>query len=222
VHCGRTGLANIEKRHRGSKICIAAKAKRDKQGTAKKKTTLFTYFKSGAAKAANAVIPSTIQHSSPIFSHTFIPEKALDDEDAACKDNTNIVSLKEVVDSSSEIHQTTNRDLLERLHDLISNLPNTIPEASDTDILAVFSGNPHDIDIPSLTGDALWEELLNGMMKSAFGWGDEGKMEDIIRRGRKGLDGLFNFVKHFIVKRGVSEGLFEGKLMNLMTSLEKM
>jgi hypothetical protein len=73
-----------------------------------------------------------------------------------------------------------------------------------------------------LDADELWENLLNGMMKSAFGWGNEGNMEEIIRRGRKGLDGLLNFVKYFIVKRGVSEGLFEGKLAYLMSALENM
>ena len=35
------------------------------------------------------------------------------------------------------------------------------------------------------------------------------------------VDGLANFVRHFIVKRGVSEGLFEGKLTNLVAALEK-
>lgn len=47
-------------------------------------------------------------------------------------------------------------------------------------------------------------------------------MEEIIRRGPKGLDGLLNFVKYFIVKHGVSEGLFKGKLSYLMSALEKM
>lgn len=121
-----------------------------------------------------------------------------------------------------EIRPLVDRGFLEKLHDLISGVPNSIPEASDYDVLAIFAGNPHDIDDPSLGADELWEELLNGMMKSAFGWGNEGKMEDIIQQGRKGLDGLLNFVKHFIVKHGVSKVLFEGKLTNLMAALEDL
>ena len=79
-------------------------------------------------------------------------------------------------------------------------------------------------DDPSLSADELWETSLNGLFKSALGWGMdpmEGNMDDIIRRGQKGLDGLANFVKHFVVKRGVSMGLFEGKLTHLMNKLEE-
>jgi hypothetical protein len=52
--------------------------------------------------------------------------------------------------------------------------------------------------------------------------GTEEDMDKVIRRGRKGLDGLANFVKYFVVKRGVSMGLFEGKLAHLMSKLEEM
>ena len=46
-------------------------------------------------------------------------------------------------------------------------------------------------------------------------------MDKVIRWGRKGLDGLANFVKHFVVKQGVSIGLFEGKLAHLTSELER-
>ena len=62
---------------------------------------------------------------------------------------------------------------------------------------------------------------LNGLLKSVLGWVTEGDMDKVIQRGRKGLDGLANFVKHFVVKRGVSIGLFEGKLAHLMSELER-
>jgi len=56
-------------------------------------------------------------------------------------------------------------------------------------------------------------------MKSVFGWGTENDMENLIMHGRHGLDGLANFVRHFVIKRGVSE---EGKLSNLMNKLKEM
>ena len=87
--------------------------------------------------------------------------------------------------------------------------------------LLFFSGNPVEYDNPSLSPDELWEESLNGLFKLALGWGTDKDMEEIIRRGRKGLDGLVNFVKHFVEKRGVSMGLFEGKLAHLMSELKK-
>jgi hypothetical protein len=110
---------------------------------------------------------------------------------------------------------------LERFQYLINNLPETIPEASDYDVLAIFSARPSDFDDTSIPSGELWEEVVNKILKSAFGWGIEGNMDNIIHRGRKGLDGLAEFVKYFIVKRGVDEALFEGKLSYLMTALEE-
>jgi hypothetical protein len=62
---------------------------------------------------------------------------------------------------------------------------------------------------------------LNNTLKSVFGWGSEQNMDEIIRRGKWGLDGLVKFVTYFIEERGLSEGLFEGKLEFLMKELEK-
>ena len=111
-------------------------------------------------------------------------------------------------------------DFLRKLHNLIENLPVSIPEASDYDRLAVFAGNPAEYDNPNLSPDELWEGTLNGLFKSALGWGIEGNMDEVIRHGRKGLDGLMNFVKYFVVKQGISMGLFEGKLAYLISELE--
>ena len=82
-------------------------------------------------------------------------------------------------------------------------------------------GNPRDFDNPDLDADNLWEEVLNKVLKSALGWGEEENMDDVIQRGRKGLDGLTNFVNFFVVKCGVQMSLFEGKLAWLVTTLEQ-
>jgi hypothetical protein len=47
-------------------------------------------------------------------------------------------------------------------------------------------------------------------------------MKDLIRRGRKGMEGLTNYARYFVEERGVSESLFEGKLSHLMIILEEM
>jgi hypothetical protein len=105
---------------------------------------------------------------------------------------------------------------------LIDKLPDTIPEATEYDKLAIFAGNPATYDDPSLDGNDLWETSLNSTLKSVFGWETEEDLESLIRRGRNGLDGLAGFVKHFVIKRGVNEELFEGKMSHLMTKLEEM
>lgn len=72
-------------------------------------------------------------------------------------------------------------------------------------------------DDPAASADELWEMSLNSVLKSALlGWELEGDKDAIIQNGKWGLDGLLN-----ILFRGMSEGLFEGKLGPLMERLEK-
>ena len=112
-------------------------------------------------------------------------------------------------------------DFLEKLLYLVKHVLDSVPEATEYDRLAIFEGHPGDFDIPDLGVDDLWEEELNKVLKSALGWGDEENMENIIQQEKKGLDGLANFVKHFIVKRGVQMALLEGKLVCLIDTLEQ-
>ena len=72
-------------------------------------------------------------------------------------------------------------DFLEKLFNIVRLLPDTIPEATEYDKLAVFGGNPRDFDNPDLSADDLWEEVLNKVLKSALGWGEEVNMDDVIR-----------------------------------------
>ncbi|KAF9536348.1 hypothetical protein CPC08DRAFT_717846, partial [Agrocybe pediades] len=61
-------------------------------------------------------------------------------------------------------------------------------------------------DVEGLDGDELWETVLNQTMKSVLGWTEKIDMYHLVCGGKFGLDGLFKCVKHFIVKRRVSEG----------------
>ena len=155
VHCGPVGIANLEKRHRGHKICKETKARHEKEAKKKKDGSLLTFF----GKHQKAVpIPSTVSPSTPVRGHEPVAEPPIN-------------------------------DTLSKLYTLIENLPASVPEASDYDSLSVFSGNLADYDDPKLSADELWEKTLNGLFKSALGWGTEGNMDDIIRRGHRGLDG---------------------------------
>jgi hypothetical protein len=58
-------------------------------------------------------------------------------------------------------------------------------------------------------------------LKSVLGWGTNEDARSLIK-GKKGLECLFDFVKYFIVKWGVSKGLFQGKLAHLFEGLKKM
>ena len=62
----------------------------------------------------------------------------------------------------------------------------------------MLGGNPKEFDDASLEADELWEASLNGVLKSTLGWGMEGNMDEIIRHGRWGLDGLVDFATYFM------------------------
>lgn len=214
VHCGIIGLANLEKRHRGTKTCIEAKAKHDKEATKKKNGSLLTFFGRPKASAVPSIIPTSV----PVHSHRMAATLGIGvhlDNDAA----SSVLEVTEIMGSASGASVSR---FLNKLQRLIKNIPVDIPEAGDNDKLAIFGGNPKDFDNDGLDPDDLWEEVLNPLLKSSLGWGSEGNMEEIICRGRRGAEGLAMFVEYFVEKRGVSESLFEGKLSYLLSCLEKM
>ena len=113
-------------------------------------------------------------------------------------------------------------NILKEFRHYLENLPDSIPQAANADKLAnLLVGHPEIHGDPVLQGDELWEAGLNEFLKSVLGWGTEEDVESLIK-GRKELERLFDFVKYFIVKRGVSEALFQGKLTHLFKGLRKM
>ena len=113
-------------------------------------------------------------------------------------------------------------NFIKTLQNLVKELPDSIPEASEFDRLAVFGGAPKEFDDPALDADELWETTLNSVLKLTLGWAMEGNMNEIIHPGKWGLDGLVNFVTYFVEEWGVSGELFEGKLTYLVTALKEM
>jgi hypothetical protein len=155
------------------------------------------------------VVPSTV--ASPALVHSYIlrPTK--------CSTNSfQCVSLK-----PQPVLEPAVNNFIHILRNLVKDLPDSVPEASEFDKLAVFGRSPEEFDNPALGADDLWEATLNHVLKSALGWGTDGNLDEIIRRGKWGLDGLVNFATYFVNERGMSEGLFEGKLGNLMTALKQ-
>lgn len=96
---------------------------------------------------------------------------------------TPTVLSKPVVMASQDIIDPTPaaNNFLEKLLDLIKHVPNTVPEATEYNKLVVFAGHPGDFDIPNLDVDDLWAEVLNKVLKSALGGGDEENMENLIQ-----------------------------------------
>ncbi|KAF8962899.1 hypothetical protein BDZ97DRAFT_1646178, partial [Flammula alnicola] len=189
VTLGAVGLPNLTKRHMGKKICLKVKAARDKHAK-KSHTSLLNFFQLGPI--TRALVPSTIAPAMaiqpPAIQPMEIPVVPVSiplpiASPPACEANNEPIQV---------------RDFLETLQQLIADLPSTVPEATDYDSLAIFGTHPEGFDDLTLDTEELWEKVLNQLLKSALGWGTEGDMDKIIRRGRKGLDGLTNFVRYFV------------------------
>ncbi|KAF8808491.1 hypothetical protein BYT27DRAFT_7210874 [Phlegmacium glaucopus] len=193
INCGTAGLANLAQ-HQGKGPCQKAKAKCDKD-TKKKGNMLILAF----TVKKPMLVPSTVTHSMPIQSQMLTA-------------TSRPIILTAPVSPSLEttaIAGPVFNSVLGKLCHLIDQLPDSIPEATAYDKLAVFGNNPAVYDDPSLDSDDLWEKLLNGLLKSVFGWGIEDDMENLIRRGRNG-------------QAGVNEALFEGKLSHLLNKQEEI
>ena len=210
VKCGTSGLANFEKCYHGTITCKAAKENL-KQNKGKKDGSIISFL-----KPQPTAVPSTVSNSTPIHSHRLAP--AMEDDPFI---SMNLPGAEDHVSTSKHIPTPIMSSFIKQFHTLVKGLPASIPEALETNKLAIFGGNPKAFNDPAASADELWEMGLNNVLKSALGWGLEGDMDAIIQRGKWGLDGLLDFVVYFVEERGVSEGLFEGKLGPLMEKLEK-
>src|SRR5271168_4430125 len=156
INCGTIGLANLEKRHQGTKVCKAAQEKQDKVKTRKDRTILM-FLKPKAAPVSSTVGSRAVVHSyklavtdaSPTLSTT--PQAPRGD----------IVSSK-----SLPVSEHIFISFIKTLQNLVKDLPESTPEASEFDRLAVFGGNPKEFDDPALDADELWETTLNSVLKS--------------------------------------------------------
>ena len=78
VNCSTVGLANLEKHHRGKKVCQENKAKCAKEELQNQKQkrngSLLNFFK----KPKATHIPSTVSNPEPILSNILAPEKVTD------------------------------------------------------------------------------------------------------------------------------------------------
>jgi hypothetical protein len=146
-------------------------------------------------------------HEPPIQSSTPIPPKLQ-------TGFSNINAQKCVSNISSDIlldHTTTS---LATLHRLIKKLPSSIPEGSPDNIFATFSTLP-DIDDP----DKFWESGGDKLLNNIIGY--EMTAEDIVRKGKYGIGCLVDWIE-YIMSRGISEALLEGKITCLVKALQIM
>jgi hypothetical protein len=109
--------------------------------------------------------------------------------------------------------------LLRELDAAIGRIPNDLPRATQAHRLSVFA-----VDARSCVaedGEDDWL-IVNGMLKSAFGWGETemaAAIPEMLNRGQMGLDGFVEFLRFFVVERALEGALFETKVDALLKEL---
>ena len=109
------------------------------------------------------------------------------------------------------------------LHDLqagVERIPVNKLEAAPNHRLSAFSMDPSSC---IGQGNDDWEDILNPMMKGAFGWGEDAMCEAVkgmLYRGQFGLDGFIQFLRFFVMSRGLKGAMVESKIKALLGELE--
>ena len=163
VNCGmRVGPTNVEKRHRGTKVCKTAQQERDKYAE-KKDGIIFSFLRPKAP-----IVPSTADDPPPVHSYKLVPHSASNASPAAASSTAE--QRKAVSNSTSEsILGPISNSFIKAFQDLVKNLPASVPAGSEFEKLDVLGGSPKEVDDPSMEADESWETNLNGMLKSTLG-----------------------------------------------------
>ncbi|KAJ7697289.1 hypothetical protein B0H16DRAFT_1840317, partial [Mycena metata] len=199
VNCGPAGINNFIKRHKPgvSQVCKTAKAKRDKKP--RQDGSLSGWFTQRAS-----LVPSTVAAPAPIPPGNTRPPLP-----------PTSINRAAVPSASSNMPQS----LLDQLREAIRNLPATVPEASDSDVLATFGSDPSQFVDATVPAVEIYEHL-NPLFHAALGWNMS--VEDtaqVLRRGQLGLDGLLRFITYFVTQRSVREQDFAAKIQQILDAI---
>ncbi|KAH9167194.1 hypothetical protein EDB89DRAFT_2126133, partial [Lactarius sanguifluus] len=118
-------------------------------------------------------------------------------------------------------------DLLNKLEAALTRIPDSVPLATSEHQLSIFSANPHSCVASLEQGPEVDLEddwmVLNSMLKTAFGWGESEMREntkEMLNRGAHGLDGLIQFLKYFVLQRGLEGAMIETKVNGLLCEID--
>ena len=120
INCGTVGLANLKKCHHGKKVCKAAQEKRDKLTKRSQNGTIPSFLKPKAT-----FVPLTL--SSPALIHS--------SQQLAPPSPSVTTALQE---PKPHLVSRPINDFVNKLQNLVNNLPRSVPEALESDTLAVL------------------------------------------------------------------------------------
>lgn len=158
VNCGTVRLANLEKRRHGKKVCKAAQEKRDKNMKKQKEGNILNFLQPKAITVA-----STLSSQAPVH-EVYVPQSSTHTR------HTILPRQRETVSLPSQPVSEPSSKFINTLRNLVKDLPDSVPEASEFDKLAVFGRSPKEFDVPTSDADELWETTLNHVLKTMLGW----------------------------------------------------
>jgi len=200
------GLENFWKQHNPgqSKACQENLRKKNREDTQhahqQSQPQIQTFF----TKQQKVLVPPTVPTPDHVIAYAM---------ESTLSGNGGIADPSNV----SAIPDTLANDLLAKLEKSISNLPKTLPDASETDEIAVFAQNvPIDMD-----RDDAWEFCLDLLLNRFLGFGRSIKSISVSLRGReKGLTAMARYLREFIGQYRIDGGLLEGKVLQLIEAIE--
>ncbi|KAH9171569.1 hypothetical protein EDB89DRAFT_1090585 [Lactarius sanguifluus] len=118
-------------------------------------------------------------------------------------------------------------ELLSKLEAATTLIPNNVPLATPAHRLSLFSTDPRSC-VASLEQGAEVEvesdwDILNPMLKTAFGLGEsemEENVKEMLNRGEHGLDGFIQFFKFFVFQRGLEGAMIEPTIEGLLHEID--
>ena len=224
VQVGTAGPKNLEA-HRASKACRKRANGAKVARLERKNQVIDTFFKPRAP-----LNPSTVSAPPPIHPgkpFALTPEGPLAEPQrvrAMAESEGLTVSLrgKSTVNQLPTQHIPDKKvvSLLQGLEAAVKRIPSDTPSATPEHQLNIFAVNPH--TCVAEPGEDDWL-ILNQMMKSSFGWGEEEMavvIPKLLNRGTYGLDGFIRFMTYFVQERGLQGALFKTKIEAILKEIE--
>jgi hypothetical protein len=192
VRVGTGGHKNLAL-HRTSKACRTHAKANQSTRRSKPNQSLDVFFKPQAP-----LNPSTITAPPPIHAVDAVANGSVSEGSKICSRAT---------------------QLLQELEAAAKQIPDEVPVATQEHPLSIFTVDPH--TCVAEPGEDDWP-ILNGMLKTAFGWGEAemaAAIPDMLNQGALGLDGFIEFMRFFVNGRGLEGVLIETKINALLKEL---
>ena len=204
-------VQNFWKQHNPgvSKACKLNLEKKNKAAAHPQKQPGLLYF---FTKQPKNLIPPTVPTPTPMIAYTMEPGSSGPVSRSALIDVSTTASKTA---SESPVPDTHAGSLLMMLEKAISNLP-VLPEASESDEIVVFSQSmPVD-----LAKDDAWK-YLDPTLNCFLGFNRTTEsISEALRGGEKGLVAMARYLREFVCRYQIDEGLLEGKIQRLLDAIK--